>query len=378
MKNSFKKVLSVCLTFCILFLFSSCNILILPTDFSSVELQYENNDNRYYYNLLSYNGKIAYTLILNNVANHPERIEIPNLSEEELNSVFIALSYDNPALLCFGPTSELKSEKGKHYFIPQYSSDAASCVRKTEELNEKADSILKAVSKDMSDYEKELYIHDYICKSCVYDRNCDMSVSSTAYDALINKKTVCEGYARAAQLLLNKAGIYNYLIVGEATNSENVTETHMWNIVSVDGKNYHLDLTWDDYDDNGKSISHTYFNVSDDMIFSNHFNFEPKRNNCIYTDNNYFVKNQIFFSDYNSSVDKQIIKQAVKNIKVGNSDVEVMFKDSKILEKAQKSLIDDSKIFTLLDTINKQSKKNYENVSYAVDKGLNVLQFIFE
>lgn len=378
MKNSFNKILAVGMILIILTLFSSCGYFIIPSDFSSVELKYENNENRYYYNLLSDNAKIAYTLIMNDIKNHPEKIEIPNLTKDELNDVFLALSYDNPSLLCLGSSSELKFEKLKFYFVPQYSSDVDTCNTKTNELNEQTDSIIMSMPNGMSDYDKELYIHDYICQNCVYDMDCDMTVSSTAYDALIDGKTVCEGYARAAQLLLNELGIYNYLIVGEAVNSKNIRESHMWNIVSIDGENYHLDLTWDDYDEDGKNISHAYFNLNDELVSKNHFMFSPENNNCISTESNFFVKNAILFSDYNSDVDKQIIKQAVKSIKSGNSSIEVMFVDTKYLEKAKKDLIDNSEIYILLDTINKQSKKNFEDVSYTLDESLNVLQFIFE
>ena len=53
----------------------------------------------------------------------------------------------------------------------------------------------------------------------------------------------------------------------------------MWNNVNIDGKNYHLDLTWDDYDNDSAAVSHSYFNLSDDMIKANHFNLAPSDNN---------------------------------------------------------------------------------------------------
>lgn len=378
MKSRFNKFGCAIVVFCTLFLFSSCNILSFPTDFSSVELKYENNESRYYYNLLTNNAKTAYTLILDVIETHPQKIEVPSLTEEELNSVFLALSYDNPSLLCLGATSELSSEGAKSYFIPEYSNDVTVCNQKTDELNKKTKSILNSVSESYTEYEKELFVHDYICKNCVYDLNCDLSSGSTAYDALISGKTVCEGYARAAQLLLNELNIKNYLITGDAVNSDNVTESHMWNIVSIDGKNYHLDLTWDDYDETDENLSHSYFNLSDSVISANHFNFEPKENNCISTDSNYFVKNGTYFDNYNSNVNNQIIKQAVKNINSGNAEIEISFSDKSAMDIAKKNLIDDSEIFNLLGSINKRSKKNYKNIKYTLDESINVLQFIFE
>lgn len=378
MKIKLKKNVSLCLILCVIFLFSSCDLSGLTTDFSSVEMKYNNDVKRYYYNLLSDNAKIAYTLILNSISEHPEKIEIPSLSEEDFNSVFYAISYDNPSILCLGSTSQIKSQGSKSYFIPVYSEDVASCNNKTSELNSKVNSILQSVPQNMSEYDKELYVHDYICKNCSYDSESDLSVSSTAYEALIEGKTVCEGYARAAQLLLNGLEIKNYLITGDATNSEKVTESHMWNIVTIGQKNYHLDLTWDDYDETGENLSHSYFNVSDDMISANHFKFDPQSNNCISTESNFFVKSGLLFSDYSSSVDSKIISESVNNIKSRNAEVEICFTDKSSLSKAQNSLIDNSNIYDLLDIINRKSKKKYKDVKYTLDEDMNVLQFIFE
>ena len=76
---SFLLLLSLCLAL----LLSSCGFsnYNLPTDFSSVELIYENDPSRYYYNQLTDNGKTAYTLIVNNISEHPEKIEIQTVNE---------------------------------------------------------------------------------------------------------------------------------------------------------------------------------------------------------------------------------------------------------------------------------------------------------
>jgi hypothetical protein len=44
-------------------------------------------------------------------------------------------------------------------------------------------------------------------------------------------------------------------------------EPHMWNLVTINGRNYHLDPTWDDVDDR---IRYTFFNVTTDSITRTH------------------------------------------------------------------------------------------------------------
>ena len=68
-------------------------------------------------------------------------------------------------------------------------------------------------------------------------------LKSTAYDALVGGEAVCEGYARATQLLLNKLGVENFLVIGDAKNDDGKIEPHMWNIVEQDGRYYIADIT---------------------------------------------------------------------------------------------------------------------------------------
>ncbi|WP_459195744.1 hypothetical protein [Wukongibacter baidiensis] len=45
---------------------------------------------------------------------------------------------------------------------------------------------------------------------------------------------------------------------------------HEWNIVNIDGKCYHVDLTWNDADNELLPISYDYFNISDEKISEDH------------------------------------------------------------------------------------------------------------
>lgn len=94
---------------------------------------------------------------------------------------------------------------------------------------------LKEVS---SDYEKVKLIHDYIINNSSYDINLK---KSSAYDLLVEKSAVCEGYAITAYRLFLAAGLESRIISGYGDG-----EPHAWNIVKVDGKWYNIDLTWDD------------------------------------------------------------------------------------------------------------------------------------
>lgn len=106
-------------------------------------------------------------------------------------------------------------------------------------LDDKIDSVLAALKlEDATDYKKVKAIHDYIIKRVIYDTSLQ---KHSAYNALIGKSAVCEGYSAAAYRLFTDAGIECRIITGTAGGG-----AHSWNIVKVNGKWYNIDLTWDD------------------------------------------------------------------------------------------------------------------------------------
>ena len=70
---------------------------------------------------------------------------------------------------------------------------------------------MKLWTDGMSDYEKALALHDYICENVVYS-----DTSMTAYEALVNGRANCQGYAEATGLLYTLAGLENHVV--RATN----------------------------------------------------------------------------------------------------------------------------------------------------------------
>lgn len=128
------------------------------------------------------------------------------------------------------------------------------------EINNKVDKILSEnVNNNMPPKEKIRVIHDYIIDHTEYDKlkyenkNNDTYKSNTAYGVLIEGYGTCNGYADAMEIFLDKMNIINYKISNEE---------HIWNLVYLDGKWYHLDLTWDDPISDININRDTYFLIS--------------------------------------------------------------------------------------------------------------------
>lgn len=125
--------------------------------------------------------------------------------------------------------------------------------------------INKGITSDMTDFEKELYYHDWLCKNVEYAKSLDDDLLFTSYGALVNNTAVCEGYAKAMQLLCATQNIDCHLVFGYAQGSTGSFEGHTWNQIKIDGKYYNLDVTVND-----SSASYDFFNVTDKQLENTH------------------------------------------------------------------------------------------------------------
>ncbi len=101
-------------------------------------------------------------------------------------------------------------------------------------------------------------IHDYLIMNSKYDTlkiddiNDNTYRSNIAYGPLFEGYAVCSGYTDVMALFLEKLNIPNMKI---ATNK------HVWNLIFIDNKWLHLDLTWNTpiTDDEQTILLHTFF-----------------------------------------------------------------------------------------------------------------------
>lgn len=322
----------------------------------------------YYYLRLDETSRDAYRCVIAVIHEHPERIQVPALTNEQLDAVFTALSYDNPEMLCQGLGCRLVSVGFRCYYIPQYSKERAQCDLCTASLENAANLICEGIPAGASDYEKELYIHDTLAADCVYSEFGDDV--GTAYGALVGDVASCEGYARAMQLLLLKAGVQSHLVTGQAVNEEGVSGGHMWNRVQLDGEWYNVDVTWDDHDDSTLP-RHAYFNVSDAMLSRSHSDFNLPWEVCGAVAMNYHVLNNLYFTAADSSLEaryKSLVRTAYTR---GEPYLEIRFSDSQVLSEAQTLLVDGSYAGECLAAIKGYDSSGQFQYRYTVDDDSN-------
>lgn len=147
-----------------------------------------------------------------------------------------------------------------NYFTKEFNSkDAVETA--VAELENAKNEILKNATG--SNYEKILYVHNWIIDNTSYDTSNGKNTSNI-YGCLVNKSAICEGYARAYKYLLDELNIPCVLVSGTAVDENGGTERHAWNYVYINNNWYSVDTTWDDpiIIGNGKvndSIRYKYF-----------------------------------------------------------------------------------------------------------------------
>ena len=226
-----------------------------------------------YLYMLSESGRKAYYILYDGISNGRKTIELNEdlqVHKSEVMTIVEAVYCDHPELFWFdsGATYSYDESTGIVVEIkPQYNSliDELSSAKIKFKAN--ADEILSRARRLSDDriLSKEAYVHDCLCEVCEYDATAENHQS--AYSCLVEGTSVCSGYARAFQYLMQQLDVPVYFVTGDIIGGN----AHAWNIIVIGGKYYNVDVTWDD--EVGRQLgesSHPYFNVTDNAVSATH------------------------------------------------------------------------------------------------------------
>jgi len=117
---------------------------------------------------------------------------------------------------------------------------------KEKEFEDLVVGILKDNLKpEYTDFEKALALYVYVTQNYTYDVESAVEDSSlhegsvTTYSTFIEGSGICQELSGVYAYLLSQCGITNSVISGSYTESGG----HQWNLVTIDGKEYHVDTT---------------------------------------------------------------------------------------------------------------------------------------
>ena len=321
------------------------------------------------YDMLSDLEKNIYTRLYHSVLNGEDECVIQNVIvsqyQNALPKAINAFLYENPEFFYFNggySCTKMQTQYGYAETITIRLDKYSFCATPSQQevmsynLNRTADAIAEKASKLPTDYEKVLYVHDYIVKNTNYDHEAAKAFSSenmsveeemahTAYGALVRGLAVCDGYSKAFGMLMSKLGIDCMYVTGTGK-----LMPHAWNCVKIDGDFYYTDITWDDptssdrTDTSADNISYTYFALTSEMFEKTHKAEEKYFTypECTATKYNYYMNNgmhleKYYFNAFSDAVEAQ----------AGNDRIYIAFSDADEYQKAIKDIITNKKFSSI-------------------------------
>ncbi len=225
------------------------------------------------YNLLTDNQKAAYEALVKGILKCEPIIDLLdcNITKTDYDKAFTAILADNPhAISTRGLGEWMPSGNKMSYIKYSYNPTAAQCDEIMKNVEKNTASVIAEAKTLKTDYDRIKLFHDWIINRTDYISN-NEKYTWRLDGPIVYKKSVCEGYSKAFSYLCQSVGIECLLVSGIGTTSLS-SGPHMWNMVKVDGKWYHIDVTWDDpLTTSGKpTLRYDYFLISEAKIKEDH------------------------------------------------------------------------------------------------------------
>ena len=228
---------------------------------------------QYYYNRMNKIEQAVYHALYQGFSNIDEEILIPRLEGEALYNVFFKLRLDHPEIFwATGYKYKYYQDSPNLIFVPEYLFDKGKIQEHQKAMKARVEKLART-AKALSQWEKEKYIHDFLCENVHYDK-LKKPYSHEIIGPLGHGVGVCEGIAKSVKVLCDALGIWCMIVVCGNNPEKGIKYRHTWNIVKIDGQYYHLDVTFDNtlcnYKEQSPELRYDYYNLDDKQIFRDH------------------------------------------------------------------------------------------------------------
>ena len=227
------------------------------------------NDTPYYYSRMTRPMQEAYRALTAGLAEVQSAIRIPRLGSEELSTLFFQLRLDHPELFYvvgFSCRAAYNAETWE--FLPEYMFPKPKVKEHQKALRARVERLCRPM-QDMTPPERERYIHDFILENVRYDK-LEKPYSHEVIGPLTNGVGVCEGIAKTVKLLCDATGLPCIIAISDRDRANGEKYLHAWNIITLGGKRYHLDATFDNTLSKNGAKRYDYYNLDDKRIFRDH------------------------------------------------------------------------------------------------------------
>lgn len=263
---------------------------------------------RYYYFQLNEKGKKCFGLLYNAIMSFKQEVSVSRIqcTEEEIKRVTAVLRRDCPELFQWDGFIEYTTPVGGTTVLSarfNYRLQQDEYEKRCRMIRTITDQIKAAVAYPRDDYSVEYATYSWLINHCNYKILEDES-TAFADSAICDGIAQCAGYSRAFSLLLRTMGVKSIEV---ASIPE---ENHQWNIVSIGGKWYQCDVTWDDCGEknklfgDGQNENLSFLNLPD-RLMNDHTQDKDgfTRPSCTAIEANYVYQKGIYISALRTDAD---------------------------------------------------------------------------
>lgn len=322
--------------------------------------------------LQSQEERLLYQEILRSLQDRERETELSTLDQDLLEPVFRCVMADHPEIFFVdGYTStsyRLGNALKKITFSGDYTMEDDEIERRSSLLEAELEQWLSGMPKE-NDYEKAKYLYEYLISHTEYEMGC--ADSQNICSVLLNGRSVCQGYAKAFQLLCQRAGIPAFLVTGKVRG-----QGHAWDMILVDGQWYYVDPTWGDASYRQEegvyppsaypAVNYDYFCVTTQQIARTHSLDEKiKLPECTAVEAQYYRREGLYLETADLEQVKGIFDRAIGS---GAETVTFQCADDDVYREVCRILIEEQKVFDYLPTADGK-------VAYADSEDQRTLSF---
>lgn len=297
-----------------------------------------------------------YLEILEALIHFRENVKLSSCDKELISRVFQCVLNDHPEIFYVEGYTYTEYTLGsllkKITFTGSYSYSQEEVEEKQGQIDSYVNLCLAGMPKDADEYEKVKYIYEYLIRHTDYDASA--RDSQNICSVFLERRSVCQGYAKATQYLLNRADVFSTLVLGRVVGGEG----HAWNLVRIDGAYYYVDTTWGDasYQAVGGSvypiekiptINYDYLCVTTEQMESTHtLDNVVDMPLCDSMEANFYVREGVYFTAWDEEKIRQVFQDSYER---GDTYVTLKCAGPDVYQKMQQILIEQQGIFRWLD-----------------------------
>lgn len=319
----------------------------------------------YHYKRLSKADKKVYALIYHGLKKQDQIILTQEEKTKKVDTILQAVVDDHPELYDYSTGYASMTSDDKVKVVVAYNDNREIRKERNEQLQATLREVKTQVNDTMSDFDKVKLVYDFVIMRNEYVDNAKNN--QNIISALVDKQTVCAGYAKAVQYLLNHLGVEATYITGEILQpEEGEIAAHAWNLVKIDNQYYYLDPTWGDFvSEESNHTCYSYFMMSKQEVERLYkCDIEWEETGGI---DNYFTRTQTYVNGYDEG---QLINAFANSYNQQKGLIEVKMSEENYAWIKTKLLGDESRVFAILEGIGIYD----DNIEYRENDEMNTIE----